>query len=276
MRESTQAKYRGLLDRHLLPTFGAIELSRVRPAQVAAWHSELAKRHPSTAAGAYRLLATIFNTAVRDEMILCSPCKVPGASQEHAAERPTATIAECQRAIDAMLPKYRAALRLAAWGQLRRSEVLALQRRNVDLANGTVKVERDWTVTEDGTTVLGPPKSDAGKRTLHLSDDATKALETHLATYVGPEPDAWLFPGRGDQVRSHFEPLATTILDEDGEYVDALQEVHFDVVLPAPEVAGLAREGALLEDKALLAPVERHLESHVATFCALFEPRQRR
>jgi integrase len=201
IRPTTEAKYRGLLDRHLLPTFGDIQLSKVQLAAVRAWYEDLAAKHVSTAAGAYRLLATIFNRAVRDEILLRSPCQVEGASRERASERPTATVAECQAAIDATPEEYRCAILLGAWGQLRRGEVLALQRRDVDLESGSVTISRAWLVTEKGKAILGEPKSDAGKRSLYLPAHVQKALTAHLKAYVVKEQDAWLFPGtNGDPV----------------------------------------------------------------------------
>jgi integrase len=43
---------------------------------------------------------------------------------------------------------------------------------------------------------FGPPKSDAGVRTVALPAVAVSALRTHLATYVGDGPDALIFTGK--------------------------------------------------------------------------------
>jgi integrase len=199
IRPTTEAKYRGLLDRHLLDTFGDMQLLQIRKDKVQTWHDDLAAVHPSTAAGAYRLLATIFNSAIRDEVIPRSPCRVEGASRERAAERPTATVAECQAAVDATPERYRCAVLLAAWGQLRRGEVLALQRGDVDLTAGTVRVERAWVVPEGKQPILDRPKSDAGTRMLYLPLHVRESLEHHLTANVGPDRAAWLFPGHNGE-----------------------------------------------------------------------------
>jgi hypothetical protein len=94
LRPTTLAKYRGLLDRHILPALGSASIRRIAVADVRVWHSELYQRHPSTAANAYRLLATICQTAVNDERIPRSPCRIKGASAEKSPERPTATVEE--------------------------------------------------------------------------------------------------------------------------------------------------------------------------------------
>src|SRR6202034_3134660 len=62
-KPTTEDKYRGLLDRHLLPAFGDLELAEITEDQVEAWFYKLKGEHKSTAAGAYRTLATIYNSA---------------------------------------------------------------------------------------------------------------------------------------------------------------------------------------------------------------------
>jgi hypothetical protein len=59
--------YDGLLATHILQTFGTLPLGRITPAAVRTWHADLAARHPTTAAKAYRLLSAILKTAVADE-----------------------------------------------------------------------------------------------------------------------------------------------------------------------------------------------------------------
>ena len=78
--------------------------------------------------------------------------RVKGASVERASERPTASIADVQAAVAVVPPKYRVAILLAAWCQLRRSEVLGLQRRDIDLPGGFLSVERTWDQMEGGRT----------------------------------------------------------------------------------------------------------------------------
>ena len=44
-----------------------------------------------------------------------------------------------------------------------------------------------------GPSIVGPPKTAAGARTLAVPSHILPALEEHLARFVAPEPDAWLF-----------------------------------------------------------------------------------
>ena len=51
--------------------------------------------------------------------------------------------------------RYGLAILLPAWCQLRRGEVLGLQRRDVDLMHGTIRIERSVVKPMDGTTIVG-------------------------------------------------------------------------------------------------------------------------
>lgn len=201
IRPTTEDKYRGLLNRHLLPTFGDFRLAEITEAQVETWFYRLRAEHKSTAAGAYRLLATIFNSA---KNLTQSPCTIEGAGREPTRKMHSATMAECQSAIDAIPDQYRSAIMLAAWGHLRMSEVLGLQRADIDLNAGTVSVERSWTLArESRRTTLGRTKSEAGTRTLHLPPYVVEALTEHLDNHVWPEKTAWLFPGASGMPLAH-------------------------------------------------------------------------
>src|SRR5436190_1006170 len=68
-----------------------------------------------------------------------------GTGSDRAAERPIATPAEIVALLEAITPRYRAAVVLAAWGGLRRGEVLGLHRTDVDLSHGTVTIRRSRT-----------------------------------------------------------------------------------------------------------------------------------
>ena len=193
LRPVTRAKYRHMLDRHVLPVLGHHELAKLRPSAVRSWYMDMKARYVSTADDAYRMLRAILTTAVTDELIHRNPCQVKGAGQARAQERPVASIAELAAAVTAAEPQYRLALLLPAWCQLRRGEVLGLQRRDVDLVNRTVRIERSVIRPMKGGTNFGPPKTAAGQRTISVPANVMPALRGHLDSYVGPEPTAWLF-----------------------------------------------------------------------------------
>jgi len=195
LRPRTVDKYRYLLEHNILPLLGDKTMTDLSPAAVRSWHARLSALRPTTAAAAYRLLSSICRTAIADELIARSPCQVRGGGSEHSPERPLVSIAEVEALADAMPERLRALVLLASWCGLRRGEVLGLQRRDVDVARGTVHIERAVVHMLDGTTTIGPPKSEAGTRTVHYPSNTAPAIENHLRGHVGYDPTAWLFAG---------------------------------------------------------------------------------
>ena len=193
LENTTRAKYDGLLRLHVLPAFGSHRIAHIDPAAVRGWYHALAARYKSTGDDAYRLLCAIMNTAVDDKRIGRSPCTVKGAGTTESAKRPITTIAELQAAVDALSPRYRAGFALAVWCQLRRGEVLGLQRRHVDMEALTIKVEQEWVVPPGKRPILKAPKTAAGYRTIDVPANIAPVLEAHLGSFVGPAPTAWVF-----------------------------------------------------------------------------------
>lgn len=196
LRPRTIELYRSLLRVHILPTFGRISLGKVAPSLVRAWNSELARQHPVTAAKAYRLFRGMLETAVEDELILRNPCVIKRAGQERSPERPMISIAEVDALASSMPPELRLAVLLAAWCQLRRGEVLGLERHDVDLLHRTLRIERTVSHAPGGAQI-GPPKSEAGRRTVTVPPHLLLEVEQHLEDNVAGGPSAPLFSGPG-------------------------------------------------------------------------------
>jgi integrase len=195
--------YRSLLRRHILPAFGEVHLGRITPSAVRSWNAVLAREYPVTAAKVYRLLSGILTTAVADELISRNPRVVKGAAQERSPERPMLSIAEVDALAVAIPESWRIAVELASWCHLRLGEVLGLERRDVDLLHRRIHIER---TAHDvgGRLQLGPPKTEAGRRTVSIPPHVLPSLERHLMAFVGPEPTSPLLTGaKGRRLRRH-------------------------------------------------------------------------
>lgn len=82
-------------------------------------------------------------------------------------------------------PQYYALYALAITTGARLGELLALQRSDVDLGTGTLRISK--TVHNGRVT---SPKTRAGNRTIRLSKTALDALQDHMSLYAG---DVWMF-----------------------------------------------------------------------------------
>jgi integrase len=106
--------------------------------------------------------------------------------------------------------RYGALVLLATFASLRWGEAVALRRCDLDLTAGIVRVRLAYSERSTGELVLGPPKSRAGRRTVGIPQSLVPALREHLSVFVGPGPEALLFPGAkgGPLRRSNFNKMS--------------------------------------------------------------------
>lgn len=213
LRERTRDLYDDLLTRFIGPTFDNVMLSRISPQSVRRWHAaclaadDAAKRSHSQTQKAYRLLRTILNTAVSDGILSTNPCQIRGAGVEHAAERPIIEPAEIYRLAGAIRPHLRALVLVAGFAGLRRGELLALRRRDVDLLHRTITVERQAIKVGKNRVETGP-KSRAGARTRPMPPFLAEELERHMDAHTPVGKESLVFVGEKGG------PLSTSSLAE--------------------------------------------------------------
>lgn len=203
LRPRTRQLYGHLLGQWIAPIFGTTPINRITTEAVRAWHGRVTSDVSALqAAKAYRLLRAMLNTAVADGLLTRNPCCIPGAGQERSPERPLVEPADVLRLADAIEPRFRSLVLLAAVGGLRVGELLGLQRRHVDLAEATVRVEHQAIELIDGTRIITGPKTDAGRRTVAIPEFVSVSVSEHLERFTAADPDAWVFVGeRGNPTR---------------------------------------------------------------------------
>jgi len=167
LKPRTAEQYQQILTTHLLPAFGEMQLAAIAPADVRDWYSDLLPGKPTMRARTYALLRAILATAITDELIDSSPCRIRGAGQTQRVHkiRP-ASVAELAELTAAMPDRLKLAVPLASWCALRFGEMIELRRGDVDLSDEVIRVRR-VAVKLTGATgghVIGEPKSGAGVR----------------------------------------------------------------------------------------------------------------
>lgn len=132
-------------------------------------------------------------------LILKNPCVLKRAGVENAPERPIATIEQVYALADAIEPRFRAMVLLAAFTGLRLGELRALRRSKLDIARTKVHVVEQTQELRDGTLLVGEPKSDAGRRTVTFPQAIVGDMEAHLALWAAPRRDGLVFSGTKGQ-----------------------------------------------------------------------------
>lgn len=200
---TTDELYRRLLRLHLEPTFAGVYVNEISPAGVRTWRAErLQATGATTVAKSYRLLKAIMETAVDDDLIRRNPCRIRGAGQEHADERPVAEVDQVFDLAEAMGPRWRLMVLLGAFASMRPEELAELRRKDIDLAAGSVLVRRAAPELTTGKRATGDPKSRAGKREIVLPEFMLIDVQRHLDWYADQGPEGLVFVGeRGAPLR---------------------------------------------------------------------------
>jgi integrase len=206
----TAELYRGLLKNHITPEIGQLTLADLAPPTIRRWRRLLRDHGVSEGviAKAYRLLHAVLSTAVEDGSIRANPCNIKGASQHNADERPVATLEQVFALAVAIQSRYRLVVLLATFTSLRYGEIMGLRRRDFALRDRKVKIDRAHIQPDTGPMFDGEPKANSG-RTVSLPAFLVPEVEAHLAEFVEPEPDAYIFlgPKGARPARSNFHTI---------------------------------------------------------------------
>ncbi|MFF9146169.1 tyrosine-type recombinase/integrase [Streptomyces sp. NPDC014861] len=227
LEDRSRERNEGVLRLHIKPAFGAGTLAAITTPRVRAWRTALLDSGVGepTVVKAYQLLRAILNTAVDDELIRRNPCRIKGADHYDVPERPVLTVAEVYAVADAIQPRYRALVLLAAFTTLRFGELASLRRRDLDLSRCVVLVRRAQSELQNGKLADKAPKSAAGVRPVAFPAELVPELTHHLERFAAAGQDGHLFQGpRGGLLRrSNFRDDWTTARAEAGVSGD----VHF-------------------------------------------------
>lgn len=182
-RPKTLAHDRGIVERHLVPAFGARRLGAIRQDDVQRLVHTWAQRYkPNTARGYYSVLRAILAAAVEADLIGRSPCRAIKLPMVERCDRHQLTPAEIRELADAVPTRHRVLILLAAETSMRFAECAGLRVGRLSLMGSTPTLTvAENAVETRGRLYFGPPKSSAGYRTIALSAAMRDALAGHLA-----------------------------------------------------------------------------------------------
>lgn len=194
LRPSTRALYESTWRNHLQAEWGSLAIRDVTRERVRVWHGKASKTtKPTALAISYRLLRSMLNVAVGDGAIPANPCQIKSAaSPKPARQARTLTAAEVQAVAKNMPPRYRALVLVLGFGGLRFGEATALRRCDVAPDGSVLAIERSVRYL-NGDWLVGPPKTEAGRRTVALPGFVASAVEAHRESFVPEDPHATVF-----------------------------------------------------------------------------------
>lgn len=193
VKPSTTTRYRGLIDRHIVPEFGRRPLNSVSRHEVQAWATELAaRRSASTARQALGLVRQAYAEAVADGVVARNPAR--GVRLPRVVSNPPRPLTHDQlwRLVAALGPRDRALVLVMGYGGLRWGEAAALRCRDVSEDGCRLRVH-EAVSDVSGVLHVGTVK-DHEARTVRLPATAAEVVSSWAAN-------------RAKQTRSNSNPL---------------------------------------------------------------------
>jgi integrase len=213
LKPTTLARYEGIVSKHVAPTWGAVTLAEVSPADVAAWLGRLTTSGLAAASVRYAhtVLSRSLAYAVLDGRLSRNPAEGVPLPRVKARAKRYLTHAEVSSLAEEC-GAYSVLIYVLAYTGLRWGEVAALEVQDVDLMRRRIHIRRAMAEVR-GKAVIGTPK-DHEQRSVPVPAFLVDTLALHLA---GRAPDARAFtaPGgtailrNGNFRRNVFDAAAT-------------------------------------------------------------------
>jgi integrase len=202
LRPSTLSDYQRYWRTRIVPELGDVPLNRISPEMVRRWYAAQDPTKATIRANTYALLKAVMATAVDEGLVEANPCRVRRGSQKKRRHVISiATPEEIDMLAQSMPPSYELLIQIAAWCGPRSGEIRELRRKDIDLDRGVLHIRRAVTHVPPGRVIVGPTKSDAGERQVHVPPHLLPALKSHMMTQVPDAPEALLFPSRANPDR---------------------------------------------------------------------------
>lgn len=215
LKPGTVAQYENLLDRRLLPRFGARRISAITTEDVEKWIADLVASGlaPNTVHNHYVLLNKTFRYALRHRLIPFNPAEGVELPKNVRGEdfAPVFLTARQVEALAAEMPAPLNTLVLfAAYTGLRAAEIAGLRVGDLNFSAGHVEVRQ--TVKRIGKEWrIGTPKSARSTRNVRLLHRGLIAdlRRLMLAHPNSGDPDALFWPGRhaASHVLDYSQPM---------------------------------------------------------------------
>jgi len=230
LRPTTRRIYRYFLDRHVLPYFGGRKVGSIDYATVELWLADRRKAglSPKTVRESLSVLSLVLKFAVKSKALSQNAAAGHDVTVRRRKLREgdgVLTMGQVHQLIRQVPDRYQPAVWLLVLAGLRPAELCGLRVRDIDFVRHTVSIRSTLLPVhaygdEPWRMVEGPPKTDAGDRTIPLPGWLCDDLATMLANRKEINRDGFLFQTR---------------------YGNPLNRDHFreDVILPALRAAGL-------------------------------------
>ncbi len=177
--ETTIYGYKNIINNHILPALGDIQIQQLKPQQIQKYYSILSKKKLSnnTIRKHHDFLKTSLNLAVKQDILLRNPVdrvEAPKVSQNEIDFYSPNDLKQLFILIEGN--RLEVVVKLAGYLGLRREEICGLKWDSIDFENKEITI-KDARTMAGSTIVEKETKNKSSTRTLHMADDLIELLK---------------------------------------------------------------------------------------------------
>jgi len=198
LAKRTYARYEDLLQGRIIPELGHKKLTEIRPPHLVEFYESLMQEgtrkdsrsgglSPTTITQIHRILSSMFNTAIRWEMVYSNPVekvKPPKQKRAHVDYYNKEQTDKLMVALAKEPLKYRAMITLALVTGARRGELAALEWSDIDFNKGALKINKSAQYLGTEGMFLSDTKNTHSDREIYLPDFVTELLKEYRREWV--------------------------------------------------------------------------------------------
>ncbi|MCM1225293.1 MAG: site-specific integrase, partial [Lachnospiraceae bacterium] len=195
---NTRAMYNNAVNKHIKPELGHLPLNKIVRSDIQKLINDN-QEHPRTCEIIKMTMVQILNSAIEDKLLHENVARKVTLPKRHKAEKRALTELEKEaiKKADFTMQEKSFVLLLFYFG-LRRGEVLALTRSDIDFKKKTLTVNKTVVFDVNNPVIKNGAKSDAGNRILPIPESA----EPFLREFLKSLDTFYLFPGKNTETLS--------------------------------------------------------------------------
>lgn len=205
LKERTKRNKKYMIDNYLIPYFGELKMSEIKPAQIIAWQNEIYAKGLSESymRMIQNQLTALFTHAANIYDLKNNPCKkVKRMGKDSKRSLTFWTVEEYKKFISCIdkEDKYFVIFEILFWTGIRVGELLALTKGDIDFYNNRINITKTY-YRASGEDVITTPKTEQSIRVVEIPQFLTKEIKDMCDRLYGLPEHARLFPVVGEAVQ---------------------------------------------------------------------------
>jgi len=219
-RQKTIERYKGLIQKHIAPYLGHVELTKLTPSDIQGLEAKLLAKGmaPKGVEMVHNVISGAYKFAMRMEAVWRNPAKSvtpPKIIRKEVEPPEIAKVKQILKLAEEEVHPLFACLHLIAYSGIRRGEALGLRHQDLNLEAGTISIVQSVGRSLEKGIIIEPTKTTTGRRPIDLDDGTVDVLRSHIGNQLlrrmelegAYQDNGLLFPGA---LGEPLNPMAVT------------------------------------------------------------------